>query len=92
MELLLADTNAQWIYYADSHLYNTRWENIVKNRNLFDLIEIATWNDYSESHYIGPIHGAQPNSQNWVNGFDHSGENLIAITLRMRQSYVTGNL
>ena len=63
----------QWIYYADSHLYNTRWENIIANRGSFDLIEIATWNDFSESHYIGPIHGAQPNSQLWVDGFDHSG-------------------
>ena len=65
---------AQWIYYSDSHLYNTRWEQIIANRGLFDLVEIATWNDYSESHYIGPIHGAQPNSQQWTNGFDHAGE------------------
>ena len=27
--------------------------------------------DYGESHYIGPIKGAQPNSEAWVNGFDH---------------------
>ena len=63
----------QWIYYADSHLYNTRWENIIANRDLFDLVEIVTWNDYSESHYIGPIHGAQPVAQDWVDGFDDSG-------------------
>lgn len=29
--------------------------------------------DYGESHYIGPIKGAQPNSEAWVNGFDHLG-------------------
>lgn len=34
---------------------------------------MITWNDYGESHYIGPIEGAQPNSQAWVNGFDHQG-------------------
>jgi glucan endo-1,3-alpha-glucosidase len=28
--------------------------------------------DYGESHYIGPIKGAQPNSQAWVDGFDHT--------------------
>ena len=28
--------------------------------------------DYGESHYIGPIEGAQPNSQAWVDGFDHT--------------------
>ncbi|THH18680.1 hypothetical protein EW146_g2344 [Bondarzewia mesenterica] len=27
--------------------------------------------DYGESHYIGPIKGAQPNSEGWVNGFPH---------------------
>jgi hypothetical protein len=29
--------------------------------------------DYGESHYIGPIEGAQPMSDAWVNGFDHQG-------------------
>lgn len=29
--------------------------------------------DYGESHYIGPIEGAQPMSEAWVNGFDHQG-------------------
>jgi hypothetical protein len=29
--------------------------------------------DYGESHYIGPIAGAQPMSEGWVNGFDHQG-------------------
>ena len=28
--------------------------------------------DYGESHYIGPIKGAQPNSQAWVDGFPHT--------------------
>ena len=36
------------------------------------MVEIITWNDYGESHYIGPIKGSQPNSQEWVDGFDHT--------------------
>jgi glucan endo-1,3-alpha-glucosidase len=28
--------------------------------------------DYGESHYVGPIEGAQPGSNAWVDGFDHS--------------------
>lgn len=32
-----------------------------------------TWNDYGESHYVGPVEGVQPMSQAWVNGFDHQG-------------------
>jgi glucan endo-1,3-alpha-glucosidase len=63
----------QWIYLADYHLYPTRWENLISSRDKIDIVEIVTWNDYGESHYIGPIEGAQPNSQTWVNGFDHTG-------------------
>ena len=37
--------------------------------------------DYGESHYIGPIAGAQPNSQAWVNGFDHQGKPDIDLAL-----------
>jgi glucan endo-1,3-alpha-glucosidase len=46
---------------------------MIANRNKVDVVEVITWNDYGESHYIGPIEGAQPNSQAWVNGFDHQG-------------------
>ncbi|KAI0629701.1 glycoside hydrolase family 71 protein [Trametes polyzona] len=28
--------------------------------------------DYGESHYVGPIKGAQPNSLAWVDGFPHT--------------------
>lgn len=63
----------QFIYYADSHLYNTRWESVIQNRDEFDLVEVLTWNDYGESHYIAPVKGAQPNSQAWVDGNAHDG-------------------
>ena len=33
--------------------------------------------DYGESHYIGPVEGAQPMSEAWVNGFNHQGTYLI---------------
>ncbi|KDQ62413.1 glycoside hydrolase family 71 protein [Jaapia argillacea MUCL 33604] len=62
-----------FIYMADSHLYPTRWESLVNIRDQVDIVEIVTWNDYGESHYIGPIEGAQPNSQAWVDGLNHTG-------------------
>ena len=37
---------------------------------LFALITIVSA-DYGESHYIGPIKGAQPESHAWVDGFPH---------------------
>lgn len=50
---------------------------------MFDILEIVTWNDFGESHYIGPIHGAQPNSEAWVDGFDHTGAGFrICISLK----------
>ncbi|PVG00439.1 hypothetical protein CPB86DRAFT_824436 [Serendipita vermifera] len=65
--------NKNWIYRADDWLYARRWEELVEMRDQIDIVEIITWNDYGESHYIGPIAGAQPNSQAWVDGFDHQG-------------------
>ncbi|KAJ7148702.1 glycoside hydrolase family 71 protein [Mycena crocata] len=69
-----ADTyDKNWIYRADNWLLAQRWELLIQNRNSIDLVQVITWNDYGESHYVGPIHGAQPNSQAWVNGFEHTG-------------------
>ncbi|KAI0785282.1 glycoside hydrolase [Abortiporus biennis] len=80
--------NKNFVYYSDSHLYVTRWNNIIQQRDKFDLVEIATWNDYGESHYIGPIDGAQPNSQAWVDGFDHQG--WLDMTKYYATAYKTG--
>ena len=52
---------------------------------MYDLVEIVTWNDFGESHYIGPIHGAQPNSEAWVDGFDHTGE-IVVCAFRIRSN------
>lgn len=38
---------------------------------VLSLRRVIPFTDYGESHYIGPIKGAQPNSQAWVDGFDH---------------------
>ena len=73
-----ADTfNKNFIFDGDEHLWVSRWENVIANRDKVSLVEIVTWNDFGESHYIGPIHGAQPNSQAWVDGFEHSGACIV---------------
>ena len=69
----------QWVYYSDDQLYATRWDTIISNRDKLDLVEINTWNDYGESHYVGPIKGAQPNSQAWVDGYEHTGEFILCF-------------
>ncbi|KAJ7510656.1 glycoside hydrolase family 71 protein [Mycena galericulata] len=65
--------NKNWIYNFDNWLFSERWEVLIQNRAQVPMIEVISWNDYGESHYIGPIEGSQPNSEAWVNGFDHQG-------------------
>ena len=62
------------MFDGDEHLWVARWENLIANRDKVSLVEIVTWNDYGESHYVGPVEGVQPMSQSWVNGFDHQGK------------------
>ncbi|GJE92333.1 glycoside hydrolase family 71 protein [Phanerochaete sordida] len=65
--------NKNMIYRADDWLLAKRWEELIAYRDVVDFVEINTWNDFGESHYVGPIEGMQPNSQAWVNGFEHTG-------------------
>jgi glucan endo-1,3-alpha-glucosidase len=76
------------VYYADQHLYVKRWEHLIASRHHIDIVEILTWNDYGESSYIGPIAGAQPNSEAWVNGFDHTA--WLDVTAYYAQAFKTG--
>ncbi|TRM68935.1 glycoside hydrolase family 71 protein [Schizophyllum amplum] len=63
--------NKNWIYRGDDWLYVRRWEQIMSIRAQIDIVQVISWNDYGESHYIAPVRGAQPNSQAWVDGFPH---------------------
>ncbi|EIN11136.1 alpha-1,3-glucanase [Punctularia strigosozonata HHB-11173 SS5] len=65
--------NKNWIYRPDNWLYNARWEQLNAHRDEIDIVQIISWNDYGESHYVGPIKGAQPNARAWVDGFPHLG-------------------
>lgn len=44
-------------------------------RDSVDIVEIVTWNDYGESHYLRDpgTDSAQPKSEAWVDGFSHAG-------------------
>ncbi|KAE8155266.1 glycoside hydrolase [Aspergillus avenaceus] len=43
-----------WVWQGDD-LWYTRWQQVLELSP--EYVEILTWNDYGESHYIGPIHG-----------------------------------
>ncbi|KAF8895521.1 glycoside hydrolase family 71 protein [Infundibulicybe gibba] len=75
--------NKNFIFLADQHLYSKRWESLIASRDQFDIVQVLTWNDYGESHYVGPIKGSQPNSEAWVDGMNHTS------WLEMTQYYST---
>ncbi|KAL7415268.1 glycoside hydrolase [Mrakia frigida] len=81
--------NKNWIFLSDGFLYAKRWELLVQNRDKVDLVEAVTWNDYGESSYVGPIEGAQPNSEAWVDGFDHTP--LLDINKYYSEAFKTGS-
>ncbi|KAH8899842.1 hypothetical protein GQ53DRAFT_790436 [Thozetella sp. PMI_491] len=61
-----------WVFPSDLLWYD-RWNEVLTMGPRF--IEIVTWNDYGESHYIGPLdslHYDDGNSK-WVNDMPHDG-------------------
>ncbi|KAI5832076.1 hypothetical protein K523DRAFT_334890 [Schizophyllum commune Tattone D] len=60
-------------YRGDDWLLNNRWDQLMAMRSRMNFIEIQTWNDWGESHYMGAIRTAdQPAGTNWVNGYPHT--------------------
>jgi glucan endo-1,3-alpha-glucosidase len=76
--------NKNWIFYSD-WLWNARWDQALQLAPQF--VEIITWNDFGESHYIGPLHpndedvyaGGPTGAQKWVPGFTHDAWRDVAI-------------
>jgi hypothetical protein len=61
-----------WVFPGDLLWYN-RWNEILALSPRF--LEIITWNDYGESHYIGPLSSKHTDDGNskWVNDMPHNG-------------------
>ncbi|RAL02542.1 glycoside hydrolase family 71 protein, partial [Aspergillus ibericus CBS 121593] len=66
-----------WVWQGDG-LWYTRWNEVLELEPEF--LEILTWNDFGESHYIGPLHenelgifsyGQAP--FNYAEGMPHDG-------------------
>ncbi|KAJ7866176.1 glycoside hydrolase family 71 protein [Mycena leptocephala] len=75
--------NKNWIFYSD-WLYQSRWEEALQLQPQF--VEILTWNDFGESHYIGPLHGDNSSvyaggptgASRWVDGMPHDAWRDVA--------------
>ncbi|KAF3935590.1 hypothetical protein ABW19_dt0203796 [Dactylella cylindrospora] len=65
-----------WVFVCED-LITERWKQVLQLKPA--LVEIITWNDYGESHYIGPW---EPNhkddgSAQWAEGMPHDGWRII---------------
>ncbi|KAJ7046086.1 glycoside hydrolase [Mycena alexandri] len=70
--------NKNWLYLSDTLLID-RWNQILNLQP--QLVELITWNDFGESHYIGPLHPERPSvyapsgdadgAIQWAAGFPH---------------------
>ncbi|RXW22872.1 hypothetical protein EST38_g2977 [Candolleomyces aberdarensis] len=80
--------NKNFIFLSDQHLYSKRWESIINSRDQLDIVQVLTWNDYGESHYIGPIKGDQPDSESWTDGMDHTA--WLGLTKYYATAFKTG--
>lgn len=54
-------------------LWYSRWNDVLTSSP--DYVEIITWNDYGESHYIGPLASTHDDdgASKWVNDMPHDG-------------------
>ncbi|KAL4910864.1 hypothetical protein BDW74DRAFT_184517 [Aspergillus multicolor] len=61
-----------WVFPGDLLWYN-RWREILELGPRF--VEIVTWNDYGESHYIGPLSSPHTDdgASKWVMDMPHTG-------------------
>lgn len=61
-----------WVFPGGSLLYD-RWNQVLQQG--FPMVEIVTWNDYGESHYIGPLNSPHYDDGNskWTNDMPHDG-------------------
>lgn len=67
-----------WVEQSDK-LWKYRWEQAIQLKP--DIVEIVTWNDYAESHYIGdinPIVNLGDLAPHYVNGFVHAPWRVVA--------------
>ncbi|KAE8379600.1 glycoside hydrolase [Aspergillus bertholletiae] len=54
-----------WVWASDNLWYD-RWEEVISFQPEF--VQIISWNDFGESHYIGPLHDDNANYESFSRG------------------------
>ncbi|EEP78960.1 conserved hypothetical protein [Uncinocarpus reesii 1704] len=85
----LPQWNKNWLWRGDD-LWHDRWEQVIELQPTF--VQIITWNDFGESHYISPIHeNGIPHGAEWyVRDNPHDGWRALLPDYIDR--YKSGNL
>lgn len=67
----LPQYNKAWVWRGDD-AWSLRWQQT--QQILPEFVQIVTWNDYGESHYIGPIveGGIPSGAATYVDGYPHT--------------------
>ncbi|KAI4212429.1 MAG: hypothetical protein LQ351_004861 [Letrouitia transgressa] len=66
----LPEYQKNWLWRGDD-IWHNRWQQVLEIQPTF--VEILTWNDYGESHYIGPIkdQGVPSGAHKYVDNMPH---------------------
>ncbi|KAI6775950.1 hypothetical protein HG530_002708 [Fusarium avenaceum] len=66
------DWAKNWVFPSGSLIFD-RWNEVLQKG--FPMVEILTWNDYGESHYIGPLKNKHTDdgASKWSNDMPHNG-------------------
>lgn len=76
-----------WLWRGDDLWYD-RWQEVVRLQPA--MVEILTWNDFGEAHYIGPIHdGGVPGGAHYVADMPH--EAWLKFLPHYIDAYKSGN-
>ncbi|WVO18102.1 hypothetical protein L204_105804 [Cryptococcus depauperatus] len=69
-----------WVFKGET-LWKTRWDQILELGSRLNFLEIITWNDYGESHHVGPYNTphTDDSSSLWASGLDHAAMLDFAI-------------
>ncbi|KAK7038792.1 hypothetical protein VNI00_010680 [Paramarasmius palmivorus] len=63
-----------WVFPSDLLIY-LRWVDILSMQPQPSFVEMITWNDYGESHYLGPLKSKHMDdgASKWAYGMPHTG-------------------
>lgn len=82
-----------WVHRSDDFLLSQRWEMLLSVRDKISQVEIVSWNDYGESHYINVINGDQPpESKVWTMNPDIDHTPYLSLQAFYSAAWKSGSL